>query len=1052
MSGQRDASDTTARRLQRTVYADKVIQTTGLSANLKNTRVLEGVPLVRGGMTYEYYFRMAQGATETTVAEQTSYEVSVLGQAGLLTPPIPPTPPGPVAPVITLLTPGDTTIDVAFTQDTPTSPITNYQYSSDDGATYTECSPAVTTSPITITGLTNGVSYSIRLKGINAEGTGAASNSLAATPSTIPQPPTSLVGTAGNAQVSVSFTAPVDDGGSAILDYTVASSPAGFSATGSASPIIVTGLTNGQAYTFTAIARNANGSSSPSSASSAATPSTVPDAPTSVSATGGNAQATITFSAPVFNGGSTILSYTATSSPDGISATGFTPLTVPGLTNDQAYTFTVVATNINGNSVASSASNTVTPSTIPLPIAPVITSVNLADVFMVVIFTQDMSNGASAVTNYQYSTDGGATFLSFSPADAASPVTISLQSNTNTAITINTSYNIQLRAINVNGTGAACASYPVTTMAYAYYKAFSLPGTYSWTTPSDTTLVQYLVVGGGGGSGGTYSALAVLGNVPVSATPLAGTYWIADNTGSGYLDGYIYSTNTTTSRFSAFPLQLTASVYKQPSAATQPFNAWFPTPIVYQVGSGVPRVTNYGAPSTTIDSTYNNNVSGGSGGGAGGRVQYQSGTTATVVSANTAYTITVGDGGEGGTAGSGTETAGSAGGSSSFDSFVTSAGGSGGSPAHTTTNTTNGYNSGGQGGEGQVIAGFIWNLLGGQGGQGVSGAATKGDAITAGSGGAGISLNFDGTGSRTFGAGGQGGLPNIVNTSSSVVSLGLGGDGTGTTANSYSPGVKGGCGLVLVKFYTNIVNTFNVETFTTTGTTTWTAPTSCLSAVTYYIVGAGGGGGGAYDNAGGGGGGAGSVITGSYFITPGATYSLTVGAGGTGGQGRTSLSPPLVNTVGDDGETSQFDVANNGPFAYGGSGGKQSRINQNVVGTAGSSSVASGGGGGGGSTTGGCGGGGSSGNGTVGSNGVGGTGGSGTTVTFSNGGGTLTFGIGGAGGRNLGSGYAVGDSGAANTGNGGAGGSVASGNPPSLQTLGGTGGSGYIRLEYYTYL
>jgi hypothetical protein len=78
MSGQRNASDTTARRMQRTVYADKVIQSTGLSANVKNTLVLEGVPLVRGGMSYEYYLRMAQGTTETTVAEQTSYVASVL--------------------------------------------------------------------------------------------------------------------------------------------------------------------------------------------------------------------------------------------------------------------------------------------------------------------------------------------------------------------------------------------------------------------------------------------------------------------------------------------------------------------------------------------------------------------------------------------------------------------------------------------------------------------------------------------------------------------------------------------------------------------------------------------------------------------------------------------------------------------------------------------------------------------------------------------------------------------------------------------------------------
>ena len=63
-------------------------------------------------------------------------------------------------------------------------------------------------------------------------------------------------------------------------------------ATGTASPITVTGLTNGTAYTFTVIATNVNGTSPASSASNSVTPSTVPGAPTIGTATAGNAQAT----------------------------------------------------------------------------------------------------------------------------------------------------------------------------------------------------------------------------------------------------------------------------------------------------------------------------------------------------------------------------------------------------------------------------------------------------------------------------------------------------------------------------------------------------------------------------------------------------------------------------------------------------------------------------------------------------------------------------------------------------------------------------------------
>ena len=89
----------------------------------------------------------------------------------------------------------------------------------------------------------------------------------------VPGAPTSVSATAGNTQATVSFVAPADNGGVAITSYTVTSSPGGFAASGSTSPILVTGLSNGTAYTFTARATNSVGVGSQSSASSAVTPS-----------------------------------------------------------------------------------------------------------------------------------------------------------------------------------------------------------------------------------------------------------------------------------------------------------------------------------------------------------------------------------------------------------------------------------------------------------------------------------------------------------------------------------------------------------------------------------------------------------------------------------------------------------------------------------------------------------------------------------------------------------------------------------------------------------
>jgi hypothetical protein len=93
----------------------------------------------------------------------------------------------------------------------------------------------------------------------------------------------------------------------------------------------------------------------------ALTYATPPGAPTIGTATAGNGQATVSFTAPASTGGSAITSYKATCGTQSVSGTA-SPITVTGLSNGTSYTCTVTASNAVGVSAPSAASNSVTPS------------------------------------------------------------------------------------------------------------------------------------------------------------------------------------------------------------------------------------------------------------------------------------------------------------------------------------------------------------------------------------------------------------------------------------------------------------------------------------------------------------------------------------------------------------------------------------------------------------------------------------------------------------------------------------------------------------------
>ncbi|WP_343733985.1 DUF4347 domain-containing protein [Acidovorax sp.] len=267
----------------------------------------------------------------------------------------------------------------------------------------------------------------------------------------VPGAPTIGTATAGDTAASVTFAAPASNGGAAISGYTATANPGGATGTAAASPINVTGLTNGVAYTFTVTAANTAGTGAASAASNAVTPKAaqtitfanpgtqnfgtnpdlsvlgggasatsglpvtftsattgvctitsagvltfvtagtctinadqagnasylpapqvsrsftvtaiVPTAPTIGTATAGDTQASVAFTAPTNTGGSVITGYTVTVSPPHVAPVNgaSSPIVVTGLTNGQAYTFTVTATNSAGTGPASAPSNSVTP-------------------------------------------------------------------------------------------------------------------------------------------------------------------------------------------------------------------------------------------------------------------------------------------------------------------------------------------------------------------------------------------------------------------------------------------------------------------------------------------------------------------------------------------------------------------------------------------------------------------------------------------------------------------------------------------------------------------
>ncbi|MGO8672517.1 MAG: kelch repeat-containing protein [Capsulimonadaceae bacterium] len=380
----------------------------------------------------EYFYKLAAVGAAGTSPQ--SSEVSATPEPS--GPTAPPTPTGVAA------TARNTQVSLLWSASTGATSYSIYRATTSGAEGSTPVGTAAGTS-FTDTGLTNGVKYFYKVAGVNAVGTSAQSSEVSATPEPpAPAAPTGLTATAGNAQVSLSWSTSTGATSYNIYRATTSgaegSTPVGTSTSGSYTS---TGLTNGDKYYFTVAAVNGAGTSAQSNEAST---TLTPNAPTGLTASAGNTQVGLSWTSSYAATSYSIYRGT-TSGGEGSTPVGTAnglSYTNSGLTNGVTYFYKVASVNAGGTGMLSAeASATPEP---PIPSAPSSLTATAGNAQVALAWTG--STGATSYDVYR----GTATGAEGSTAIGTTTST----SYTDTGVTNFVTYYYKVAAANGGGVSA----------------------------------------------------------------------------------------------------------------------------------------------------------------------------------------------------------------------------------------------------------------------------------------------------------------------------------------------------------------------------------------------------------------------------------------------------------------------------------------------------------------------------------------------------------------------------------------------------------------------